>query len=269
MKVIFAGFSKCGTKTMAEALRILGFTVYDFIENFEYHREQWLKIFKEGASTEYFRDMFRGVDAVTDLPSCYFWEEIHQAYPEAKLIFTQRASEEEWWRSMRNQITSGDGALLKFINNFSPTGCKLRSWGRKMGTSVFGLNFERTMFGRTNLNETLMKMTYRRHNTYFLQNAPKDQRLIYKLNEGWKPLCDFLDVPVPDVPFPHKNKGATLYYDLMRTNATFHQIILEMIFFGSLVFGIISFCVYRFLTNPPNFELLLNYPLAIARQITD
>ena len=25
-------------------------------------------------------------------------------------------------------------------------------------------------------------------------------------SEGWKKLCPFLDVPIPDVPFPHRNR---------------------------------------------------------------
>jgi hypothetical protein len=29
--------------------------------------------------------------------------------------------------------------------------------------------------------------------------------LIYNVKEGWKPLCDFLDVPIPDGPFPNTN----------------------------------------------------------------
>jgi len=32
------------------------------------------------------------------------------------------------------------------------------------------------------------------------------QRLEFSVKEGWGPLCKFLDVPVPDVPFPHKKK---------------------------------------------------------------
>lgn len=88
MKIIFAGFSKCGTKTMAEALRILGFTVYDFIESFEYHCNEWRKIFQHGATTEQFFEMYKDVDAVTDVPCCYYWEEIHKAFPEAKVSFS-------------------------------------------------------------------------------------------------------------------------------------------------------------------------------------
>jgi hypothetical protein len=31
---------------------------------------------------------------------------------------------------------------------------------------------------------------------YFLQQ-------VFNAKQGWKPLCDFLEVPIPDVPFPH------------------------------------------------------------------
>ena len=28
---------------------------------------------------------------------------------------------------------------------------------------------------------------------------------MWSVTEGWEPLCEFLEVPVPDVPFPHVN----------------------------------------------------------------
>ena len=34
---------------------------------------------------------------------------------------------------------------------------------------------------------------------------PAEQLLIFNVKEGWKPLCDFLGVPVPDTPFPRVN----------------------------------------------------------------
>lgn len=35
---------------------------------------------------------------------------------------------------------------------------------------------------------------------------PEDRLLEYKMGEGWKPLCDFLEVPVPEgKPFPRTN----------------------------------------------------------------
>ena len=85
MKVIVAGLSKTGTKTMQAALKDLGYNVYDYMENFEYLEDDWIKICKHGGTTEDFRRMFENVDAVTDLPGCYFWDEIHKAFPESKV----------------------------------------------------------------------------------------------------------------------------------------------------------------------------------------
>ena len=43
------------------------------------------KILEEGGTTDDFRQMYEGVDAVTDTPAFYFWEELHKAYPDAKV----------------------------------------------------------------------------------------------------------------------------------------------------------------------------------------
>ena len=70
---------------MAEAFRTLGLTCYDVLENYQFLRDDWMKIFTEGGSREEFRRMFEDVDAVTDMPACLFWEEILDAFPEAKV----------------------------------------------------------------------------------------------------------------------------------------------------------------------------------------
>ena len=37
--------------------------------------------------------------------------------------------------------------------------------------------------------------------------APKDRLLDFNVKEGWKALCKFLNEPVPDRPFPFRNKS--------------------------------------------------------------
>ena len=32
-----------------------------------------------------------------------------------------------------------------------------------------------------------------------------DQLLVFDVREGWEPLCKFLELPVPDTPFPNVN----------------------------------------------------------------
>ena len=88
MKVIVAGFSKTGTKTLNSALTELGYNVYDFIDHFWYHEKFWSKIFKDGGSIDDFKEMYQNVDAIVDVPAFSFWEEILEAYPEAKVRYS-------------------------------------------------------------------------------------------------------------------------------------------------------------------------------------
>ncbi len=34
---------------------------------------------------------------------------------------------------------------------------------------------------------------------------PADRLLVYELGSGWEPLCEFLEVSVPDQTYPHTN----------------------------------------------------------------
>ena len=38
--------------------------------------------------------------------------------------------------------------------------------------------------------------------------VPADRLLVFRATDGWEPLCKFLDVPVPDVPYPRTNERA-------------------------------------------------------------
>jgi len=37
------------------------------------------------------------------------------------------------------------------------------------------------------------------------REVPPERLLVYDTPQGWEPLCAFLGVPVPDVPFPKTN----------------------------------------------------------------
>ena len=42
------------------------------------------------------------------------------------------------------------------------------------------------------------------------ETVPEKKLLIFDVKEGWRPLCQFLDVSVPKVPFPWENDTAHL-----------------------------------------------------------
>ena len=43
------------------------------------------------------------------------------------------------------------------------------------------------------------------HNDAVKEAIPADRLLVFEVKEGWLPLCDFLNVPVPDMDFPRTN----------------------------------------------------------------
>ena len=58
------------------------------------------------------------------------------------------------------------------------------------------------------------------------QTVPKDRLLVFDVKEGWNPLCKFLDVPVPDTPFPHVNDTNSM----MRNNRTLCKVAFATIY---------------------------------------
>nr|XP_002125112.2 uncharacterized protein LOC100185828 [Ciona intestinalis] len=179
------------------------------MENYEFCHDEWLKIASVGGSTEDFRSMYETVDAVTDLPSAFLWEEILKAFPDSKIILTIRDNEDVWWNSALKQAKQLDNPVYSFTRMFSPTARRIFSYGETVAMLGFGVKNDGSIFfGRRNLNELISKMAYRRHNAYVLQNAPKDKLLIFNVKEGWEPLCKFLGLKIPQGIFPWKNANS-------------------------------------------------------------
>lgn len=69
--------------------------------------------------------------------------------------------------------------------------------------------------------------------------VPKDRLLEFDPKQGWAPLCEFLDVPIPDIPFPKLNEAK----DINRKFATMS------LFAYSVVYGLpaLIFCFLFYL----------------------
>jgi hypothetical protein len=46
---------------------------------------------------------------------------------------------------------------------------------------------------------------FERHTQRVKERIPHDKLLVFDVQEGWEPLCRFLNVEVPDKRFPHLN----------------------------------------------------------------
>jgi len=46
---------------------------------------------------------------------------------------------------------------------------------------------------------------FTKHSADIISTIAADRLLVYQVSDGWEPLCEFLDVPVPDTEFPRIN----------------------------------------------------------------
>src|SRR5918912_1521524 len=69
------------------------------------------------------------------------------------------------------------------------------------------MNFgeERGVWAGTNGEPGPMAEAMERWNQQVIDTVPEDRLLVWNPKEGWEPLCEFLEVPVPDQPLPHVN----------------------------------------------------------------
>ena len=87
---------------------------------------------------------------------------------------------------------------------------------------------------------------YEMHNAAVKQLVPQHNLLVFKTGEGWERLCEFLDKPVPETPFPHLNIGGAAG-NLVDQVAEFEtlkkiksEVISSVVFLSASVIGITS-----------------------------
>ena len=195
MKVICAGIGKTGTKSIAKALRHLGFTVFDWEEQIFDFLDHWFDVFQNGAMPDVKR-VYENADAVVDIPGNFFWEEILEAFPDCKVILSER-DEDSWVKSMVNQLETVEAVKSRTMGMLSPTMRKMYYIGDSNVTAVVGTCNKRST--------CVLRKRYRIHNHRVKSIVSPENLLVYKVKQGWKPLCDFLGCEVPTIAFPHEN----------------------------------------------------------------
>ena len=211
MKVIGAGFGRTGTASLQRALVELGFgPCYHMFEVFSNpgHAGFWEAAWR-GEPADW--DGILGpYGATVDWPGCAFYEEFMRRHPDAKVLLSVR-DPRRWYESVRRTIYELN--RLSTGSPFSRLGFALLS------RSVFGsfktgqapmadeIIFQGTFGGRFE-DEDHAKAVFERHNAEVRRKVPPEKLLVYEVEQGWGPLCDFLGVEEPDGPFPHLNDAS-------------------------------------------------------------
>lgn len=189
LQVIGAGLGRTATFSMKFALEHLCFgPCYHMSEVFAGARTNiplWLDAIKGQADWD---AIFDGFQSTTDYPACTYWRELAEFYPDAKIILTVRDAD-SWFDSVSQTIFSEQmqGSLA----------------GSPAEAMMQGAIFD--AFGDRRNDREFMTDWFERRNQSVIDALPPERLLVYSPKEGWAPLCAFLGVPVPGVPFPRVN----------------------------------------------------------------
>jgi sulfotransferase family protein len=150
------------------------------------------------------RQIFDGFESTVDWPGGYFYRELIEFYPQAKVLLSVREPE-AWERSMRQTVWAvrhGE-SLIRLLS--SAQGHVNPQWQGFLNM-IDRLIWEgKGTFASGHAEPQQLIERMELHNEEVKRDVPPDRLLVWSVSEGWEPLCDFLELPVPDVPFPHVN----------------------------------------------------------------
>lgn len=149
--------------------------------------------------------VFEGFRSTTDHPGCDYWRELSAYCPKAKLVLTVR-DPDAWFDSGRTTVFSDN-----FYRMLERAPESVQAFFRRVGAFAF--------FEAHHNDRAAMTDYFRRHNEAIIDAIDPDRLLVFEAGQGWEPLCTFLEVPIPKIPFPRINERAMLEEELRRAAA--------------------------------------------------
>jgi hypothetical protein len=203
LKVIGAGLPRTGTLSMKAALEALGYgRCYHMEEVFAAPRRQdaWASFF--GGGPVDWDQVFEGYGAAVDAPVCFAWKAIAEHFPDAKVVLNVR-DPEPWFDSMNKTIFAPgymdsilDSAIGPMIHNMLGVMLSIAGGPPPDGPPQPGPPPKQAVLA---MREA--------HNAAVTAGIDPRRLLVYRVSEGWEPLCRFLGVDAPSTPFPRVNEA--------------------------------------------------------------
>ena len=207
LQVIGVGMHRTGSMSVKAALERLGFgPCYHGMEALRRSTdgEHWQAAYDAGGEFDW-SVIFEGYRAAMDWPTLHFWERLATAYPDAKILLTDR-DPERWWASHVEMLQRGTDWARELTD-------EQRQWAEESGfarmQTVLAMVLSATFDDRMDDKAHCLRV-FKQHYERVRRTVPAERLLVYRVQEGWEPLCRFLGVDVPDEPFPHVNAGDAL-----------------------------------------------------------
>ena len=203
LKIIGAGYGRTGTYSTHLALNQLGFPCYHMVELLQHakkkaHFEFWQEVATSSEGSQHdWEQVYGHYSAAVDNPTCCVWRELADAYPDAKVLLTLHPKGAEmWYESYMDTIY--DRSWLFGIFNLIPR------FSRRSRDMRYLIE-TRSLGGKIENREAAIAQ-YEKRIEDVKSAVSADRLLIFSADQGWEPLCKFLEVDVPDFPFPKANE---------------------------------------------------------------
>ncbi|KAH8646350.1 hypothetical protein BX600DRAFT_556016 [Xylariales sp. PMI_506] len=232
-KLIVTSKPRCGTLSLYESLRMLGYRPYHMAEILRKgpsHMDvltEALKAKYRGEGKPYgkaeFDKWFGDYDVLIEIPS-FFLDEILEIYPDAKFMHTER-DVNSWYKSMNNTIaataTKYKTFPMNYLRYFNSYFYHLTDLQDSLMLSLtHGLPWEE---GEETCKQSFVQLSQR-----VRKSIPPKQLAVFKLEDGfgWEQICTYINEPIPSTPYPRGNTSAEflgrmeaqekMFYDKMR-----------------------------------------------------
>jgi len=210
LKVVGAGFGRTGTLSLKNALEKIGYgPCYHMMEVFP--RPEHVKMWHDAA----FRRpvdwdvLFSGFVSTVDWPSTRWWKELAAHYPDSKIVLSLRDAE-SWYKSMSETIYQ---PMTWPVPDNAPEPVKLQN--EMVRKAILAETFDNRFEDKAHAIAV-----FNRHNQEVRDTVDPKRLLVFEAKMGWEPLCRFLEVPVPNDPYPRLNDTAWTQAMIQRMRET-------------------------------------------------
>ena len=196
LEIIGPGFGRTGTNSLKLALEHLGFGPCHHMFEVRDNPEQlphW-EAAARGEAVDWDK-VFAGYRSQVDWPGARYWRELTEHFPDARVILTVR-DPDAWFDSVQATIAPFVAARgshpSAHVNALAEMGYQ----------TVMAQVFDGRISDREHATQV-----FKDHIMEVEARIPADRLLTFDPREGWPPLCKFLEVKIPDRPFPRTNSS--------------------------------------------------------------
>lgn len=196
LEVIGIGFPRTGTMSLKHALEQLSLgPCYHMIEVFRRPLDVpfWRKAIQSHGEGVAWEEVFADFRSTTDCPAGFFWKQLLAEFPQSHYVLTVR-DPDDWYESFLATVYD---AMTHPERAPDDDHLSVQLMARE-------LILDRMFDGRF-LDRDFAISQYHSHIASVQAAIPPEHLLTFDVASGWEPLCAFLQLPVPDQPFPRSN----------------------------------------------------------------